>query len=147
VTTKARNEITVDAGPARVWAILGDGHTYPDWVVGAAESRKVDTDYPRPGATLHHTQIVPKVGLRDTSTVIEADEPRRMLLEVRIRPFAVSKVEFELEPVGDHTRVTMWEWGTSGIVPKLTGPLFELSLWVRNAETLRRLRNLAEKRG
>jgi hypothetical protein len=64
---------------------------------------------------------------------------------VRIRPFAVSKVEFELEPIGDRTRVTMWEWGTGGVVPKLTGPLFELSLWVRNAETLRRLRNVAER--
>jgi uncharacterized protein YndB with AHSA1/START domain len=141
----ARNTIVADVPPARVWAVLADGHTYPDWVVGAAESRKVEPDYPTPGATLHHTQGLPKVGLRDTSTVIEAEAPRYMVLEVRVRPFAVNKVEFELEPVGEGTRITMWEWGIGGIVPKLTGPLFELSLRLRNAETLRRLRDVAER--
>jgi uncharacterized protein YndB with AHSA1/START domain len=145
VTCKARNSVVVHAPPSRVWAVLADGQTYPDWVVGAAESRKVEPDYPKPGATLHHTQIVPKVGLRDTSTVLEAQEPRHLLLEVRIRPFAVSKVEFELEPVEDGTAVTMWEWGEGGIVPRLWGPLFELAIRLRNAETLRRLRNLAER--
>jgi uncharacterized protein YndB with AHSA1/START domain len=138
----------VDAGPERVWAILGDGHTYPDWVVGAADSRKVDADYPKPGSTLHHTQGLPKVGLKDTSTVLEAEPPRHMLLEVRARPLLVSKVRFELEPDhGGGTNVKMWEWGVSGPVPKLLGPVFERMLKLRNAETLRRLRNQAQKTG
>ena len=143
--SKARNSIVIDAPPSRVWAVLADGHTYPDWVVGSAESRKVEPDYPAPGATLHHTQIVPRVGLRDTSTVLEAEEPRHLLLEVRVRPFLVSKVEVELSDEGERTGGVMWERGTGGIVPALTGPLFELSLRLRNAETLRRLRNVAER--
>jgi uncharacterized protein YndB with AHSA1/START domain len=145
MSRKARNDVLVKAPPSRVWAVLADGHTYPDWVVGSAESRKVEPDFPKPGATLHHTQIVPKIGLRDTSTVLEAEEPHHMLLEVRVRPFIVSKVEFELAPEGDGTRVTMWEWGEGGILPRLTGPFMELSLKIRNAETLRRLRNVAER--
>lgn len=143
----SRNETVIKAKPERVWAILADGHTYPDWVVGAAEARKVDPDYPAPGATLHHTQGIPKIGVRDTSTVLEAEKPNHMLLEVRARPFVVSKVRFELEPAGADTHLTMYEWGESGIAPKLLGPLFERLLKLRNAETLRRLRNQAEKTG
>ena len=63
---------------------------------GAAESRKVDADYPKPGATLHHTQGVPKIGLKDTSSVVDADPPADLELEVRIRPFAVNGVRFIL---------------------------------------------------
>jgi uncharacterized protein YndB with AHSA1/START domain len=147
VSKPARNDTVINANPERVWAILGNGHTYPEWVVGAAEARKVDPDYPKPGATLHHTQGIPKIGVRDTSTVLEAEEPRHMLLEVRARPFVVSKVRFELEPVDGGTHLTMYEWGESGLAPKLLGPVFEHLLKVRNAETLRRLRNRAERTG
>ena len=128
-----------------MWAILADGHTYSDWVVGSAESRMVEPDYPSPGSRLHHTQFLPKVGVKDTSTVLEAEEPRHLLLEVRVRPLLVSKVQFQLEDQGGETELTMWEWGTGGPLPKLMGPLFELSLRLRNAETLRRLRKLAER--
>jgi uncharacterized protein YndB with AHSA1/START domain len=146
VTKPARNEIVVDAPPERVWAVLADGHTYPDWVVGAADSRKVEEGYPTPGTRLHHTQILPKVGIKDTSEALESDPPRHLLLEVRVRPLLVSKVRFELEPVANgKTRVVMYEWKVSGPVPRLLGPLFEHMLKVRNGETLRRLRSVAEK--
>lgn len=146
VNGRACNEIVVEAPPTRVWALLADGHTYPDWVVGSAESRKVEPDYPSPGATLHHTQILPKVGLKDTSTVLFSEEPRRMRLEVRVRPFLVSHVEFTLVPEGKgRTHVTMCEWPTGYPVAWLLRPLLGPGFKIRNAETLRRLRNLAER--
>jgi hypothetical protein len=38
----------------------------------------------------------------------------------------------------------MLEWPKYGLVARLLGPLFVPSLQVRNAETLRRLKNLSE---
>ncbi len=147
MSSTSRNEAWFDARPEAIWRYIGDARTYPDWVVGAAESRKVDPEYPRPGATLHHTQGIPKIGLKDTSTVVEADPPRHLELEVRIRPFAVNGVRFILETNGNgdgRTHVTMLEWPKYGVVSRLMGPLFAPALKLRNAETLRRLRNLSE---
>jgi hypothetical protein len=38
----------------------------------------------------------------------------------------------------------MLEWPKYGPVARLTGPLFTAALHLRNAETMRRLRNLSE---
>jgi uncharacterized protein YndB with AHSA1/START domain len=146
VRQTSRNETWFEAPPERIWRYIGDAYTYPDWVVGAAESRKVEGDYPKPGATLHHTQGVPKVGLKDTSSVVSVDEPRDLELEVRIRPFAVNGVRFVLESDGNgRTHVTMLEWPKSGFAARLMGPLFVPALQLRNAETLRRLKKLSEQ--
>jgi uncharacterized protein YndB with AHSA1/START domain len=145
VRQTSRNETWFDATPEAIWTYIGDARTYPRWVVGAAESRKVDANYPEPGSTLHHTQIVPKVGLKDTTSVVDATPPEELELEVRIRPLAVNGVRFILRPDGNgRTHVTMLEWPKYGLVARLLGPLFVPSLQVRNAETLRRLKNLSE---
>jgi hypothetical protein len=146
VARTSRNEAWFDTTPEAIWRYIGDARTYPDWVVGAAESRKVDADYPKPGATLHHTQGVPKVGLKDTSTVVGANPPSDLELEVRVRPFAVNGVRFTLRGDGGRTHVTMLEWPKSGVVARLLGPLFTPALKIRNAETLRRLRSLSESK-
>jgi len=145
VTLSSRNAAWFDAPPEAIWRYVGDARTYPDWVVGAAESRKVDPEYPEPGATLHHTQGLPRIGLKDTSTVVTAEPPRDLELEVRVRPFTVNGVRFELRSDGNgRTHVTMREWPKSGLVPRVFGPLVVPALQLRNAETLRRLRNLSE---
>jgi hypothetical protein len=142
----SRNETWFDASPEAIWAYVGDARTYPQWVVGAAESRDVDAGYPEPGSTLHHTQVVPKVGLKDTTSVVDSDPPLHLELEVRIRPFAVNGVRFLLEPDGNgRTHVTMLEWPKYGLVERLMGPLFVPALQVRNAETMRRLKRLSER--
>jgi hypothetical protein len=144
VRPTSRNETWFNTTPEAIWAYIGDATTYPDWVVGAAEARKVDADYPKPGSTLHHTQGLPKVGLKDTSTVVSSDPPRDLELEVRIRPFAVNGVRFILEPQNGRTHVTMLEWPKYGPVARILGPLMVPALKLRNAETLRRLKNLSE---
>jgi uncharacterized protein YndB with AHSA1/START domain len=145
VRSTARNQAWFDAPPEAVWRYVADARTYPDWVVGAAESRKVDADYPQPGATLHHTQGLPKIGLKDTSSVVDVDPPCDLELEVRIRPFAVNGVRFMLRGDGEgRTHVTMLEWPKYGLIARLMGPLVTVALQVRNAETMRRLRSLSE---
>ena len=146
VRETSRNEAWFEATPQRIWRYIGDARTYPDWVVGAAEARKVDATYPEPGSTLHHTQLLPRVGLKDTTSVVASDPVHDLELEVRIRPFAVNGVRFTLDPDGNgRTHVTMLEWPKYGIVARLMGPLFVPALQVRNAETMRRLKKLSEQ--
>ena len=46
---------TIQAVPARVWAVLADGWLYPSWVVGASRMRDVEESWPAPGSQLHHS--------------------------------------------------------------------------------------------
>ncbi|MBO9534756.1 MAG: SRPBCC domain-containing protein [Solirubrobacteraceae bacterium] len=133
----------VPASPADVWAILADPRSYAFWVVGSHDVPQFDGDWPEPGSTFRHVQGHGPVKLTDTTTVVEADAPRRLLLEVRIRPFLTGPVELTLEPDGDGTCITIDERATGwigGAIPDLvTSPLIAL----RNAEALRRLASMA----
>jgi uncharacterized protein YndB with AHSA1/START domain len=138
------NETYVDAPPDSVFDVLADPYGYGHWVVGASETRDADSDWPEPGSTFQHTQGFLGVGLPDTTSVIAAERPRTVVLEARIRPFAVNKVELRLFPSGSGTKVVMVEYPIGGLAAKLHNPLIELSLKLRNVEALRRLRKMAE---
>lgn len=133
----------MDRTPEQIFAVLSDPDSYAHWVVGAAETRQVDGPWPDEGSTFHHTQGLPKVGIKDTTSVLDADPPRRLKLCVRIRPFMVGTVEMLLEPNGSGTEVTMIETPVGGLLKPIHNPLFDAGLHVRNVEGLRRLENLA----
>jgi uncharacterized protein YndB with AHSA1/START domain len=142
----ARNETVIRARPEEVWAVLADPDSYGDWVVGSHEVRFVEGDWPEPGATFHHTQGHPPLTAKDTTSVIEADAPRHLVLEVRIRPWSVGTVELDLHEAPEGTRVVMHERISSGLVGRLSvgGRLVDPLVCLRNVESLRRLRRLAE---
>lgn len=133
----------VPAGVDDVWAVLADPRGYAFWVVGSHDITDVVGDWPDPGATFRHVQGHGVFKWSDTTTVVEADPPRRLLLEVRIRPFLTGPVELTLTADGDGTCVTIDErasGGLGGLLPHLmTSPLIAL----RNAEGLRRLAAMA----
>ena len=140
----ARNETEIEASPEAVWTVLADPFSYEHWVVGSADIRDVEGDWPQVGATFHHTQGLPKFGLKDTTTVLEANPLRQLKLCVRARPMVIAEVELELAAAGEGTRVVMVEVPVGGVVGKLNNPAFEAGLRLRNAESLRRLKRLAE---
>ena len=86
----------VPAPPDRVWAVLRDGWTYSDWVVGSVHIRDVDAAWPAPGARLHHKVGPWPVSVRDTSTVLACDEPRELRLRAGLWPFGAATVEIRL---------------------------------------------------
>ncbi len=137
-------EIQVDASPEQVFGVLSMPERYEDWVVGSSDIRDVEGGWPRTGATFHHTQIVPKVGIKDTTTVLESEPPRYLCLCVRARPVVIAKVELHMQATAGGTRVEMVETPVGGFVGKLHNPLFDLGLKLRNAESLRRLKRIAE---
>jgi uncharacterized protein YndB with AHSA1/START domain len=137
-------ETYVDASPEAVFEVLADPRSYAHWVVGATRTRSADPSWPRPGTRFHHTQGFFGIGLRDNTEVVTSNPPRQLILEARIRPLAVNKVELRLRPRGSGTRVTMIEYPTGGVAAMVDNPLMDKLLHLRNLESLRRLRRMAE---
>ena len=142
----ARAEITIDATPQDVFAVLSDPETYAYWVVGSSEIHQSDETWPEPGSFFEHSQGFRPLRIRDTTTVLESDPPRRLKLETRIRPFSVAEVELRVRRAGNGSHVTMTEQVTGGLARLSIGPVRDLAFKLRNVESLRRLRRLAEER-
>lgn len=131
------------APPERVWAVLADPHSYPEWVVGARRIRSADETWPAPGAMLHHELAA---GIEDSTTVVDSDEGKRLVLRARARPAGIAEVVMTVEPNGEGSKVHMEEKAVSGpasLIPELLlAPLVK----ARNQESLRRLGELARSR-
>jgi uncharacterized protein YndB with AHSA1/START domain len=143
----SRTEYVINTTPGRVFAILADGWTYSDWVVGTAHIRDVDRDYPAPGTAVHHKAGPWPVSLRDSSVVLDCEPDRMLLLRVGIWPLGEAKVRLTLTPVGGAaTRVTMDEEFAEGPLHWIRTKVDDLVLHWRNRESLRRLGDLAVRR-
>jgi hypothetical protein len=76
--------------------------------------------------------------------VLESERPRLLRLRVQARPVSVAHVTLRLQPAGEGTHVVMEE-GPATVLSWLTmNPLTEPAMRLRNAESLRRLKRLAE---
>jgi uncharacterized protein YndB with AHSA1/START domain len=140
----ATNEIHIDAPPDEVFALWADGCRYADWVVGAKEIRDVDPGWPKVGAKIHHTVGFGPITLDDNTEVVGLDEPKRLELDARVRPFGRARIELTVEADGTGSLVTMQEWVTG--VPHLIKKGADVPIAARNVETLRRLKDIIEAR-
>ena len=140
----ARTETHIDASPERVFAVLSDASSYGEWVVGSRRVRDSDPDFPRRGSRFHHEVGTPPLILRDHTEVLESDPPRRLVLAAKTRPFAIARVELVLRPERGGTHVTMIEGAHDLRSRLLLNPFTDPLLGLRNVESLRRLRALAE---
>jgi|SRR3954453_178661 hypothetical protein len=137
---------TIMAPADRVFAVLADGWTYSDWVVGTAHIRDVDPDWPAVGTRLHHKAGPWPVSLRDSSTVLSCEPDRQLTLKVGVWPLGEATVRLELEPIGDtSTRLTMHEEFDAGPLRWARNKINDLALHRRNLESLNRLADIAER--
>ena len=141
-----RNTTWIDAPPEQVFDVLSDPYTYDDWVVGTTRIRDADEEWPAVGSRLHHTVGFPPMGTRDHTEVLAVDRPSRLELEAVARPFGKAKVELRLEPQGVGTKLTIIEDPSGWTAPLKLNPAVHLLIRVRNVETLRRLKAIAERR-
>ena len=142
----AVNSTVVRATPAQVYAVLADGWTYGDWVTGSKRIRAVDPGWPAPGSRFHHTFGVGPLAIDDSTQVLEAEPDRRIVLQVRGRPVGVGRVTIALAPAAEgETEVVMEEHPVRGLAKAIDNPLLDALVKARNAESLRRLKNLAER--
>jgi uncharacterized protein YndB with AHSA1/START domain len=137
---------TFQASPARVFAVLADGWSYSDWVVGTVHIRDVEKNWPATGAKLHHKAGPWPLSLQDSSTVLAMEPDRRLKLTAGLWPFGEAVVDIRLEPVGEgRTRVTMAEDFERGPLKLIRNKINDLVLHRRNIESLRRLADIVER--
>lgn len=141
----ASTHMHFNATPEQIFAVLSDPASYADWVVGCKEIRFWDPDFPARGSAFHHTFVIGPLPIKDHTTVMDIDPPRHLLLRARARPSGVAHVALDLEPSdGGGTDVTIREWPVEGLAAKLHNPVQAKLIKLRNVETLRRLKRLAE---
>ena len=142
----AENSRLMQAPPAQVWDVLSDGWLYPVWVVGASRMREVDDDWPAVGSKLYHSVGIWPLLIDDNTEVTEATPLQSLSMRARGWPIGEAQVDIRLTPVGAGTEVVIHEEPVSGPGALMPPPVRGLSLRWRNAETLRRLAYIAERR-
>lgn len=136
----------IRVSPDQVFEVLADGWLYPLWVVGVTHMREVDQHWPAVGARLHHKVGIWPLVIDDTTEVDEVEPDRRLVLCARGGPVGSARIEIELEPVAEGTRVRMIERAVSGVGRVIPLPLQKTMLRPRNVESLQRLQAIAENR-
>jgi hypothetical protein len=128
----------------QVFAVLANGWLYPTWVVGASRMRGIDAHWPAVGSRIHHSVGVWPALLDDTTSVLEWQAPRHVMLKARGWPVGEAHVAIDVQPHENGCLVRMTEdvvAGPARLVPPFLG---DLAMRYRNTETLRRLAYLAE---
>ena len=140
------NTMRMDAAPDEIFAVLAAPETYRDWVVGCDNIRAAEGEWPAVDSKFHHTVGFGPLKLEDNTKVLEVVPGRRLVLEARARPAGVANVVFELAPADEGTEVTIVEYPVRGFANAIHNPLLNGLIFLRNAETLRRLNKLVQKR-
>ena len=85
-----------------VFAALTTPETYPQWLLGCQDIRAVDDGWPAARTRFHHrVGLIGPLTVADSTKVLEVDEPGRLVLEVRARPFGRGQVTFTLQVTSD----------------------------------------------
>ena len=130
-------EAVIDVPQRRVFEVLADPRTYPDWLVGAEDVRQVDCRFPERGAEFHHTVGVSPATIDDSTESLGTSGIDHVALLVHAGPFH-ARVEFALDPdSNDATRVRFTEQPVGPL--SILAPLLKPSLYARNRESMRRL--------
>jgi uncharacterized protein YndB with AHSA1/START domain len=146
VASVATNERFMVVPPEAVWAVLADPEGYGYWVVGSKVVRDAEPGWPAPGSRFHHTIGVTGLTLSDHTESLAAEPPRLLKLRAKGRPLGTATVTLELEPRDGGTLVRITEHPDGVYSPMALNPLVHLATKYRNAESLMRLEELAQRR-
>lgn len=142
----ARNSVWIDAPPAKVFEVLLDPYAYASWVVGSKATRGADESWPSPGAAFYHTSGAGPADVKDQTKIVEIDAPRRLVLHAYFRPLGVMRVDLRVTPSDGGTLFTIDENPAPGTRTSRIRALVSPVTHVRNRESVRRLKHLAEQR-
>lgn len=129
-----------------VWDVLIDPSTYPDWLVGAADVRDIDDDWPNVGARFQHRVGFGRLSIPDHSEVLDIEPGRLLRLAVKARPFVSAVATFELLSDATGTVVTLEEEPGPRLIGNLVRPMMDPSIHIRNHRSLRHLDVLVQVR-
>ncbi|HYF44984.1 MAG TPA: SRPBCC family protein, partial [Acidimicrobiales bacterium] len=140
----SRTTISLSHPQDVVFATLTTPETYPCWLVGAREIRAVDEGWPAPGTRFHHrVGLIGPLTVSDSTKLLEADAPERLVLEVRARPLGRGRVTFTLAPgPAGGTQLTLDEVPIGYLAP--LQPVIDPVTTRRNEQSLDNLRGLLD---
>jgi uncharacterized protein YndB with AHSA1/START domain len=143
----SRISVFLPVPPDRAFQLLEDPRSLRALVAGARRIRRFDPRWPEPGSAVHHSLGVPPLGVRDVTVVTECEPGRRLVLKAGIHYLGSLIVEFELEPHGTGTVLSVTERPAAGAV-NLPGmrEIVDAAAAVRNAGLGRRFAKLIAKR-
>lgn len=133
---------------AQVWAVLADGWTYSQWVVGNSRMRAVSPDWPAAGATIHHSVGVWPLLLNDVTVVDSVVPEEQLVLLAKGRPFGKARITLRLFDIdGGGCRIEMAEAPVGAPMGWVPDRLALAAAIPRNRECTLRLAAIAERRG
>lgn len=141
----ATNTIDIRVPRPDVFAVLADGWSYTNWVVGASHMRAVEAGWPAAGSRIFHCAGAWPVAVRDETRVETCEPGRRLVLTASGRPFGKARIEIELDDADGHCRVTMTEYPVAGPGRLGRNPVGDAILRRRNTEALSRLAAICER--
>ncbi len=142
----AVRNVLVNATPEQVWAVLADGWSYDQWVVGTTDIRSVDPGFPAEGTSLAYTAGWSPLRMKDRTTVRIAEPLRRLELEANTRLVGTARISVEVLAWGEKSVVVIDEHPLSGLGWFLHNPLSEMVLSLRNRLMAHSLAQLVESR-
>lgn len=132
--------------PKQVFAVLVDGRTYADWVVGTRAIRAVEPGWPAPGSALHWTAGYGPLRKDDETRSLSCLPDSELVMEARAWPMGTARIALTVREEAGSAVVTLDEEPSRGLAKTLHNPLLDLAIKVRNVETLRRLESQARSR-
>ena len=141
LTTKQAN-----VSRAQVWAVLADGSTYADWVVGAKAIRAVSPEWPAEQSRIHHTVGAGPGENKDDTVVVESRSDEHIKLRAHFRPLGIADITIDLQDAPGGCTIAMNEVVVGGIGAAVPQKIIDLTLHPRNRKTLQRLVDLAAHR-
>ena len=138
--------VLIERPPEDVWAVLADGHSYAEWVVGTKEIHEVDEHWPDVGAQITFTAGVGPLSFSDTTTVRRVEPHRELELEANAQWLGSARIAFDVRPWGEHTLVIIDEHPLSGPAGRWHNAMSDVMLRLRNRLMVRRLADAVEKR-
>lgn len=136
--TISTEEFAVPA--SAVFDVITDPYSYPNWLVGTLNIRRVSSDWPLTGSYFTHTVGFGPVRIPDRTTIRAIDRPRIVEMLVRARPAMEAVVRFEVTSSASGCTLRMHETpiGVFKVMSMFVKPLIRL----RNERSLRRLKSM-----
>lgn len=138
-----------DAAPHDVFSVIADPGTYPDWLLGASTIRRIDGNFPSPGARFHHAVGIRPFVLLDHSEVLDVEPDRSLTMHVKGRPLITARVTFRI--VGDaddpeRSVLSVEEEPMIRSIGNVVRPALDPMTHFRNHRSLRRMEPLVMER-
>jgi hypothetical protein len=138
---------STSASREQVWAVIADGWTYSQWVVGNSRMRAVDPQWPAAGSTIHHSIGVWPLLVDDVTVVEECVPLQQLVLLAKGRPFGKARITMRLFDIeGGGCRIEMAEVPVGAPLGWVPNRLALAAAIPRNRECTWRLAAIAERR-